>query len=316
MVRIGCLILAFAVGCGAKAAPPPAAPAPAPVARESALAQVPPPPEDVAPAEPAAAPPPDPVTQTFEAEPPKVELLDAGTGKREPLRYSSRVGEAVDCMMTMDLELRGAVTVVIPTVTMGWRGTITAADGRDLEARVVVDILEVADGSHLDAVSQRAGDETRRKLAPLLGATLDMDLDDRGVPSRTTVTTMGEIDAATAAGMKTGAGGGLVVPEKPLGIGARWRVTRVEKTALAVTTAIATYELRSRKDGVAHIVGTVNVIGKSPFSDPSTGVGTVESHFTGAHCIETRGVIGVTLPPPVSATMSTVIVTSQRSEGP
>lgn len=319
MSRTGGLIVACVVmGCGGKAAPPPAAPAPAPaepapapVAVEREEAAAPSPPPEVLPEEPAA-PPPDPVTHSFESERPKVELLSKGKGKREPLRYSSKVGEPIDCLTTLDLELRGQVTVVIPKVTMAWRGTIAGADRGQITLGATIDTVEVADAAGLDAISQRAADEMRVNMAPMRGARLEMTMNDRGVMTRSTVITQGPVDPTVVAGMKMGSGGGLVVPDQPLGVGARWRVTRVDKQALVTTTAVATYELTSRAGGVAMITGTVDVVARSPLSDPSSGTGTMASRFTGAHCIDTTASISVQMPPPVSATMTTVITTAQR----
>jgi hypothetical protein len=309
-------------GAGAQRAPTTTAPTPPP---PTVAAEQPPLPEErdddrddrddrdaeLAVAEPEM-PPDEPVTFTFEPDPPTVELLARGKGKRAPLRFRVKAGDPIDCTMLMDMSVQGVQTVVIPTTTMSWTGQVTAVEGDRITTRGVIDVLEVAAPAGADALSQMAGDQTRARLAPLLDATTDASVTDRGRTTRSAITSLHPVDASVAAGMQSGASGGLVLPEQAIGTGARWRVTRVEVQGLVRTVTVATYELRGWSRGVATIDGTIDVAASAAGSAASHGHGELVAHFTGALCIASRATITTEIPGAVPMTMLMALETRAR----
>jgi hypothetical protein len=306
------LVLASCGGSAKKTAPVTPRPAPSPplaAKPEPAVPDEPPPPEPEEPDEPAE-PPPEPVTMTFEPKAPKVELLSKGKGKRAPLRYKVAVGDSVDCSMVMDLSVKSAVTVSVPTTTMSWTGSVTSVDKPSFTATANVDVLEVAEGT--DPLSQRAGEEVMKKLLPMRGGTIITTMTDRGVPVKTQFTSIGQLDPQTAMGMQLGAGGGIVLPEQPIGIGGKWRVTRVEDQGLIVTTTVATFVLVSRTADGATIHGDVVATGKSSLAADTVARGTSELVFNGGACSASKATMHTDLPPPVNMAMDMVMETRQR----
>jgi hypothetical protein len=316
---LGLLVLAACggggAGKGARApAPPPPEPSP-PIAATpgpEAPADEPPPPEPEEPDEPAE-PPPEPVTMTFQPKAPKVELLSKGKGKRALLRYKAAVGDPVDCSMVMDLRVKNPALrddVVVPTTTMSWTGTITSVEKPAFTATAVVDVLDVAPGDN--PISQRAGDEVAKKLGPMRNGTIVTKMSDRGVPLETVFTSMGPLDAQTAMGMQLGAGGGVVLPEQPIGVGGKWRVTRVEDQGFVVTTTVATFELVSRTGEAASIRGTVVATGRSSLAPDTVATGTSELTFLGDACAASKATMHTELPAPVNMTMDMTMETRRR----
>jgi hypothetical protein len=302
-------------GKGARApAPPQPEPSP-PIAAKPAPeepADEPPPPEPEEPEEPAE-PPPEPVTMSFEPKAPKVELLSKGKGKRTPLRYKVAVGDPVDCSILMDMSVKSAVmpdAVVVPTTTMSWTGKITSVEKPAFTATALVDVLDVAESS--DPVSQRARDEVLKKLGPMRNGTIVTSMNDRGVPLETTFTSMGQLDPQTAMGMQLGSGGGVVLPEQPVGVGARWRVTRVEDQGLVVTTTVATFQLVSRTGDTAIIRGEVVATGKSSLAPDTVATGTSDLTFLGDSCSPSKATMHTDLPPPMNMSMDMVMETRRR----
>jgi hypothetical protein len=313
---LGLLVLASCGGGAQKPAPAPPQPKSSPpLAAKPAPdepADEPPPPERDDVDEPAE-PPPEPVTMTFEPKAPKVELLSKGKGKRVPLRYKVAVGDPVDCSMVMDMSVKSAMmpdAVVVPTTTMSWTGKITSVDKPAFTATALVDVLEIAPGDN--PISQRAGEEVSKKLGPMRNGTIVTSMNDRGVPLKTSFTSMGQLDPQTAMGMQLGAGGGVVLPEQPIGVGGRWRVTRVEDQGLVVTTTVATFELLSRTGEVANIRGTVVATGKSSLAPDTVATGTSELTFLGDSCAPSKATMHTELPAPMNMTMDMVMETRRR----
>jgi hypothetical protein len=311
--------MAALFACGGKPAPaqpsePPAPPVAATAEeRQPPVSDDPPPPDDLdepAPPDEPPAPPPEPVTTTFKPKEPKVELLAKGKGKREKLRYKAAVGDPFACTMVMDMKVVGQVTVAVPTTTMSWTGKVTLAEKRRIAATATVDVLDVAAGA--DPMSDNVGREMRAKLGPMLNGTMESTATDRGIPLETTFTSQGALDPQTLMGMQGGAGGGLVVPEQPLGIGARWRVTRVDDTGLVVTTSVATFELVERTGGTATIRGAIDVVGKSSLAPPVKGTGTSEATFTGALCAPSKVTTSTHITEPMPMTIEMAMETRPR----
>jgi hypothetical protein len=211
----------------------------------------------------------------------------------------------------MDLSLQASVKVVIPTTTMGFSGAVESVARDAITVNAVVDVFDVA--TSLDPLSQQMGQEMRTKLAPLLGATMVSTVSDRGVPGHSKIVTRGPVDPATAMGMQMGAGGGVVVPTEPIGIGARWQVVRSERTGLMTVLSTATFELVERTAGGAKIRGEIKSVSSPLAGDPVTGTGTSEGTFTGALCAESRVIMSVPMGPPVNGTMTTIMTTAPRS---
>lgn len=315
--------LAAACGSGAGSAPAPTTPA-TPTAATTVAAPAdehgaepapvdpdePPPPEpdDVDEVD---APPPEPVTMTFEPPAPKVELLSRGKGKKTPLRYTAKVGDAADCTMVMDMKVDSLVQVLLPTTTMSWTGTVTLAEKRQLATSVVVDQLDVAHAT--DPTSERAGAEMRAKLGPMMNATIEAEMTDRGIQRKSSFTSRGPIDPQTALGMQSGAGGGLVVPEEALGVGARWKVTRVDNNGLVATTTVATFEIVARTAAAATIRGTVEAVATPSLGPPATSRGTSDATFTGALCAPSKTTIKTEMTEPVAMTIDMVLETRPRA---
>ncbi|HUQ05955.1 MAG TPA: hypothetical protein VM261_25810 [Kofleriaceae bacterium] len=311
-------ITAALFACGGKPAPakPAEPPPPPPVADPTGeqpaatIADDPPPPEPEEEPEPPAAPP-EPVTQTFKPKPPKVELLAKGKGKREKLRYQAAVGDPFECTLVMDMKVVGQVTIAVPTTTMSWTGKVTLAEKRRITAKATIDVLDVAAGA--DPMSDNVGREMRAKLGPMLNGTMESTTTDAGIPVETTFTSLGQLDPQTLMGMQSGAGGGLVVPEQPIGVGARWRVTRVDDNGLVVTTSIATFELVERKGDSSTIRGAIEVIGTSSLAAPVKGSGTSEATFTGALCAPSKVTTATNLTEPMPMTIEMTMETRART---
>ena len=321
MVRITRLTLvtfaAALAACGGPAArapaatTPPVAAAPAPADSVESPGDVDAPPAEVdepPPPEPEE-PPPEPVTMTFEPDPPKVELLARGKGKRALLRYQAAVGDPADCTIVMDMTAAAAVTVPLPTTTMSWTGKVTAVGKGTFTTSALVDVLDIAAGT--DAVTQGAGDAMRAKLGPMLNGTIESTMTDRGIPQKTSFTSLGPLDPETALGMQSGAGGGMIMPEQPVGVGARWRVTRVDDRGVVVTTTVATFELVGRKGDAAMIHGSVEAVGTSALAPAATSHGTSETTFRGDLCSASTTTITTEIPA-ASMTIHMVMETRPR----
>lgn len=308
--------VAALAACGGKGTSTPAPATPTQTATTTPPAADPaeepeqPPVIDDAPPPPPDEPPPEPVTMTFEPPEPKVELLSRGKGKKVALRYQAKVGDPADCTMIMDLTVAAAQTVTLPTTTMSWSGKVTLAEKRQLETRIVVDQLDVARGT--DALGERAGSELRTKLRPMMNATIDAEMTDRGIQLKSSFTSQGALDPQTAMGMQSGAGGGLIVPEQPIGVGGRWKVTRVDHTGLVSTTTVATFEVVSRTGDTTMIRGDVEAVATPSMGPTVTSRGTSEATFTGALCAYSKTSLKTELPPPVAMTMDMVLVTQPR----
>jgi hypothetical protein len=152
----------------------------------------------------------------------------------------------------------------------------------------------------------------RTKLGPMMNAVIEGEVTDRGVQLESTFTSQGPLDPSTASGMQSGAGGGLIVPEQPIGVGARWKVTRVDTSGLVTTTTVATFEVVSRTGDTTMIRGDVEAVATSGFGPPATSRGTSEATFTGALCAYSKTSLKTEVPPPVSMTIDMVLVTQPR----
>jgi hypothetical protein len=318
MARIGTFTFLSSVAaiaaCGgsptpARAPAPAAEPAPVAAAPQPAAPEPPPPEPEPEPEE----PPPEPVTSSFTPKAPKVELLARGKGKRSPLRYQAAVGDPVDCTMVMDMSVSAAgATVAIPTTTMSWTGKVTLAEKRTLTTSAVVDQLDIAPGA--DPMSDSAGREIRTKLSPMLGGTMESEVTDRGITQKTSFTSRGPLDPQTAMGMQGGASGGLVFPEQPVGVGAKWRVTRVEEIAMVTTTTVATFEIVERTADRATIRGTIESTGVSAIAPPVKSTGTAEATFTGTLCGVSKTTTATSITAPTAMTIDMTLETRPRAQ--
>lgn len=181
-----------------------------------------------------------------------VELLDAGTGPREALRYTFRAGNAqkaaIDLSMQMGIDLGGQQISLgsIPPIrmTMDMRVAEVTGDGA---ARLEFALLsaEVIDSNAdqsvelqqaLDNVDQVSGwyrMDTR-------GQIIDSDVN---LPQDPSAATAGELVGNMEQTMQQLA---APFPVEPVGIGARWQVMQRADTGGARISQTAEYTLRAR----------------------------------------------------------------------
>lgn len=222
------------------------------------------------------APAPQPVDVPLASPKATVKLVNAGKGKKAPIKIAPKAGAKQTIQLALDFLGRqgdgaNAVSEQSPTTLLAadvetsdvgadgakFRVTISGADAKDVQgAKVPADkfkpLVEKLVGSTISGTVGPDGSAS--------GVTFHMD----GVSDQMQV---GAISYLVSVLLPISP---VVLPAEPIGQGAKWTVTTTEKVADQVEiTKTANYELVAVKPGVWTIKGTMKITGvDQEFSDP------------------------------------------------
>ena len=283
------LVAAACGGSHKSTTPPPTLPP------EAKAEPAPPPAPPPAPAKPVAPPVPQgPLEMSLPAPQVTVKLVSPGKGKRAALKLATKQGakQSVDIAMdfsgkqTAPAELGGAQEQVAPTVVL--TGDLEAQDvAKDGATKFQLTITGV-DAKDKEGAKE-SGATFKQNLTSLAGMTIAGTVNANGTTSDLSLH-LDKPDEKSEGAM------GLVklslmpmwpvLPAVPVGVGAKWQVTEIQKVAdRLVVTQTVDYELTGHKGTAWTIKGTAKVTGadqeieKAKFSAIG-GNGTAEVTLT------------------------------------
>lgn len=181
-------------------------------------------------------------------QPAVIKLLDAGKGKKAPLRWKAKAGVTEKLQLVMDTKMQivmaGETMPMDMTMSMDMDGAVREVgdDGSALIEMVVTDA-----GMKMPGLEGAEAEQMVRDM--MRGLTITARMDARGATSDTKVTGGGEMMAQLGAQMNSSLDQLAVpFPEEAVGVGARWQaLTSVEMNGMKMRM-IATYEL-TKLDG-------------------------------------------------------------------
>ena len=173
--------------------------------------------------------------------PPEVRLLDAGSRPRQVRRYAYQVGAVetvvMDVTQTVRTEISGGVETEfeIPTLRYTLTVTILAVDaaGTATWEMAVESVEAIADPDAEETVDPTLIATLNDALAPMAGVRITATVDTRGhsMPLGIDTSAMDPTLAQQVTGlMEQSSQLALVLPEAPIGEGARWASTTVATT--------------------------------------------------------------------------------------
>lgn len=196
-----------------------------------------------------------------------VQLIDAGTGPREALRYTFRNGSsqkaAIDLSMQMALDLGGQHVPLGSIAPLRMTMDMKVAEvGSDGAARLEFALVSA---EVIDATAPGAG-QLQQELARIEKVSGSYRMDTRGQISESKVD-LPQDASAVAAGELVGNMEQTMqqlaapFPLEPVGTGARWQVVQQANTGVANISQTAEYTLRSRTG--SHLELDVKIIDSS-----------------------------------------------------
>jgi hypothetical protein len=192
----------------------------------------------------------------------KTELLEAGAEPREKLRYQRAPGltEALvirlglaSLVQTSQADAALQAPVLTLGLTMGATNEIEKGVWRYPFAFRVIGI-QTPDGS--SAVLDEA---TAKELAPIASVTGAFEVDDRGITRKADVVVPPDASPrllALLGNIRTSLIS-VPLPEDAVGVGARWKVTRLHSVGQIQTTQEVTYALLEKKDRLLRFAVTL-----------------------------------------------------------
>ncbi len=194
--------------------------------------------------------------------PPAVTLLDAGTGTRQPLRYTAKVGDQFVRQFTMQMSLATSVDGVqqpLPPASpaMSFRITMRVTDV-NANGDMTVD-FDYSNASVVDepGVPDALVAAIRSSLAQVNGTHGRMVMSSRGgtreasfdLPPGIAPALRQQLDSMS----QSLSDAAPTVPEEAIGVGARWRAERQMNTQGAAAKYVSTYTLNGVTNGVFSI---------------------------------------------------------------
>jgi hypothetical protein len=260
------LILAVAAACGGSSKPPPTAPLPPDTTKQEAKPVTPPPEADsVAKStdiKPPAAPA-GPVEIKIPAPQTTVKVVSDGKGKKAPLRYTPKAGAKQSVEVAMDFAgKQDTDEQIVPTIVL-----MGEAETRNVDKDGGAEYTLTVTGTDARAVSGSAvpADQLKSVLGALNGLTIAGKRGANGAAGELTMRIEHPPEhAGDALGLIRETFPALpVLPNQPLGVGAKWQSTTVGKLADKLdVTQVTDYELISHDGATWKIKGTTKVSGK------------------------------------------------------
>lgn len=187
---------------------------------------------------------------------PIVTLLDAGTGRRQKLRYEPEPGTrgrlAMRMNMQMAIAMNGrAIPLAMPPMTVTADTMITGTTATTFDLVATITATDVEAGS---AAGPDMEERLRVALAKMIGMSTTTRMDRRGVLLAAGIDIPPGVDAATTQILdslkQSMTQATAPLPEEPVGLGARWSVASVitNNTMTLNQTAVFTLtELHDRR---------------------------------------------------------------------
>lgn len=205
-----------------------------------------------------------------------VELLEAGAAPRETLRFTPTKGTKQTVVMTMDMQQQMTINgnplpapklpVQKITIQFEVKGVTPAGDSQLGYEYTQWEVVRE------EGVQPAVADQIEKLLKPMIGTTGSVTVSNRGFPSENDV----EIPAGVAPQLRAMVDGmkqsmdrlGAPLPEEPVGVGGKWRVS-AEVVANGVTVdQVSTYELLSADNGVYSLGITIDQLAKKQKVNP------------------------------------------------
>jgi len=258
------LILAVAAACGGSSTPPPTAPLP-PDTKQAAKPTTPPPEADsvakstdIKPPAPAG-----PVEIKIPAPQTTVKIVTDGKGKKAQLRYTPKAGAKQSVEVAMDFAgKQDTDEQIVPTIVL-----IGEAETRNVDKDGGAEYTLTVTGTDARAVTGSAvpADQLKSVLGALNGLTIAGKRGANGAAGELTMRIEHPPEhAGDALGLIRETFPALpVLPNQPLGVGAKWQSTTIGKLADKLDiTQVTDYELISHDGATWKIKGTTKVSGK------------------------------------------------------
>lgn len=224
-------------------------------------------------------------------QPAVITLLDAGKGKKAPLRWKAKAGVTEKLKMVMDTKMQivmaGETMPMDMKMHMDMDGKVREVgdDGSALIEMVVTDA-----GMEMPGLE---GPEAANMVRDMMrGLTIEARMDARGATSGTKVSGGGDMMAQLGEQMNNSLDQLAVpFPEEPVGVGARWQaLTSLEMNGMKMRM-VATYELTRLEGDKGAVTVTVEQHADAQVMDmggakaeltrlSSTGGGTTEFDLT------------------------------------
>ncbi|MGN6106426.1 MAG: hypothetical protein ACTHU0_15075 [Kofleriaceae bacterium] len=265
-MRFGSLVFAallLQAACGGKSKPTQTAPLPEETKAAETTSEKP-----AEPAEPAEPPAPTgPVELSVPAPDTKVKLVSKGKGKLAPLRYSGKAGGKQQVELAMDFSAKQSVGAqsqeqVIPTIVLAGEAETKAveADGKAEYAFTVTGI----DARDVPGSSLPAAEFKSKALGSLTGLVIGGTLAPNGIGGETKLR-IEKPDPMSASALElvhATLPSWPVLPDQPVGVGAKWQATTATTLAdKVVVTQVTDYELVSKKGATWTIKGKTKISG-------------------------------------------------------
>lgn len=203
------------------------------------------------------------VPATALAEKPVVKLVEAGSGKKAPLRHAPKKG--IKQTMTMGMDMTMAMNMAgqamppqqVPTITMTMDTEVTEVKGDSFTVSFSYTDVSVAEGADPQMVAAM-----KESMQGLVGATGEYTMDAQGfalggsmVPAEGASAQVKDITANMERMVSQAT---PPFPAEAVGVGAVWTVTtKIENQGMAIDQ-VATYTLKGRTGDVVELGVTLN----------------------------------------------------------
>lgn len=182
-----------------------------------------------------------------EAEGPKVEVVDAGSGEKRELRYELEAGAKTSTRMTIDMAMRQSMNgqdlpqQIMPIMVVDVDTTVGASEGDVYAMTSSVRAIEVKSRGGVDPM---AVNQMRQQLAAVKGTDFSWKM------SRTGAVSGLEADASNpmAQQVRNAIENSVVrLPDEPVGAGAAWRIEQgIDGLGMSIDQVV-NYTLKSRE---------------------------------------------------------------------
>ncbi|CAN5689774.1 hypothetical protein BH11MYX3_BH11MYX3_30100 [soil metagenome] len=311
MSRLSILLFVVAAACGGSSKPVQTAPLP-----EDKPAQPTPVVAEPKPADPEPSKPAGPAEVTVAANKVSVKLITPGKGKREALRYATKVGDKQGVEVLMDFAAKQTEVgktpedQIIPTIVLAGEAETTALD-KDGNASFSLSVRST-DARDVPGAKVQA-DQFKIVLSSLAGLVISSTLTPTGGSGDVTMRVEKPSDMT---------GGALelikmtlptfpVLPIESIGVGAKWQATTTAKLAEKLdVTQVTSYELVAHKGATWTIKGTTKVVG----TDQDLGDGARITGIKGSGTLDATLADG-SLYPTTKASLETQFTATNPKEG-
>jgi hypothetical protein len=229
----------------------------------------------------------------------ETEVIEQGGEPREKLRYTRAAGLTEDLVIQLGLATllesrEGALAVQPPVLTLGLTmGAVAKVSEGVWSYPFSFKVIGVAAGEGADPAMVN---ELTTAVAPLSAVKGEFEVDDRGITRRADVDMPRDASARLLAMLGNIRTSLITVPlpEQEIGVGARWKVQRLNQVGRITTTQTMTYSLLERKGQLLRLGVTLQQSAapqEVPFGDDATlQIEAYEVSGTGSMVIDLAGI--------------------------